>query len=70
LRAVFDAVFSFTRIVWKGHRLRWEVPTLTTVQRYLYACPDEAVWEKANFARLLQARDERGKFLWPTMVPG
>ena len=35
-----------------------------------YAYPDEAVLEKAISARLRQPREEREKFLWPTMVLG
>jgi hypothetical protein len=35
-----------------------------------FAVAEEAVLEKAIFARLRQPREERGKFLWPTMVPG
>jgi hypothetical protein len=53
LRAVLDTIFSFTRMVWQGHRLRWEIPTITTAQRYLIWCPDEAFPQKTNFARLL-----------------
>src|SRR5712691_2198920 len=58
LRAVLDAILYIARTGCQWRMLPKDFPPFTTVQGYFYDWRDDGLFEKINFALLLQAREE------------
>ena len=61
LRAVLDAILYIARTGCQWRMLPKDFPPFTTVQGYFYDWRDNGLFEKINFALLLQARDTAGR---------
>src|SRR5438876_1755008 len=61
LRAVLDAVLYIARTGCQWRMLPKDFPPFTTVQGYFYDWRDKGLFEKINFALLLQAREASGR---------
>src|SRR5260370_41125998 len=61
LRAVLDAILYIARTDCQWRMLPKDFPPFTTVQGYFYDWRDDALFEKINFASLLEARDAEGR---------
>ena len=59
LRAVLDAILYIARTGCQWRMLPKDFPPFTTVQGYFYDWRDNGLFEKINFALLLQARERR-----------
>ena len=70
LRAIFDAIFFFTRMGWQRQRLRWEAPTLTTVNRCLMRALTRLFWRGPTLGCGCKRMKNPWEFLWPTMLLG
>src|SRR5882762_560789 len=57
LRAVLDAILYIARTGCQWRMLAKDFPPFTTVQGYFYEWRDDGLFEKINFALLLQARE-------------
>ena len=57
LRAVLDAILYIARTGCQWRMLPKDFPPFTTVQGYFYDWRDDGLFEKINFALLLQARE-------------
>src|SRR3974377_1261499 len=61
LRAVVDVILDIARSGWQWRMLPKDFPPFTTVQGYFYDWRDDGLFEKINFALLLQAREAVGR---------
>src|ERR1700736_5599521 len=61
LRAVLDAILYIARTGCQWRMLPKDFPPFTTVQGYFYDWRDNGLFEKINFALLLQAREAAGR---------
>ena len=61
LRSVLDAILYIARTGCQWRMLPKDFPTFTTVQGYFYDWRDDGLFEKINFALLLQAREAAGR---------
>jgi transposase len=61
LRAVLDAILYIARTGCQGRMLPKDFPRFTTVQGYFYDWRDDGLFEKINFALLLEAREAAGR---------
>jgi len=61
LRAVLDAILYIVRTGCQWRTLPKDFPPFTTVQGYFYDWRDDGLFEKINFALLLQAREAAGR---------
>src|SRR3984893_16539181 len=61
LRAVLDAILYIARTGCQWRILLLTFPPFTTVQGYFYDWRDNGLFEKINFALLLQAREAAGR---------
>src|SRR5271157_4563647 len=61
LRAVLDAILYIVRTGCQWRMLPKDFPPFTTVQGYFYDWRDDGLFEKINFALLLQAREAAGR---------
>jgi transposase len=61
LRNVLDAILCIARTGCRWRLLPKDFPPFTTVQGYFYDWRDDGVFEKINFALLLQARQAAGR---------
>src|SRR5258705_10222028 len=61
LRAVLDAILYIARTGCQWRMLPKDFPPFTTVQGYFYDWRDNRLFEKINFALLLQAREASGR---------
>jgi transposase len=61
LRAVLDAILYIARSGCQWRMLPKDFPPFTTVQGYFYDWRDDGLFEKINFALLLQAREAAGR---------
>src|SRR3954470_16132479 len=61
LRAVLDAILYIARTGCQWRMLPKDFPPFTTVQGYFYDWRDDGLFEKMNFALLLQAREAAGR---------
>src|SRR6201984_1210334 len=61
LRTVLDAILYIARTGCQWRGLPEEFPPFTTVQGYFYDWRDDGLFEKINFALLLQARQAAGR---------
>ena len=61
LRAVLDAILYIARTGCQWRMLPKDFPPFTTVQGYFYDWRDDGLFEKINFALLLQAREAAGR---------
>src|SRR5271169_6137874 len=61
LRAVLDAILYIVRTGCQWRMLPTDFPPFTTVQGYFYDWRDDGLFEKINFALLLQAREAAGR---------
>src|SRR6201981_3002137 len=61
LRAVLDAILYIARTGCQWRMLPKDFPPFTTVQGYFYDWRDNGLFEKINFALLLQARETVGR---------
>src|SRR5256884_1962300 len=61
LRAVLDAILYIARTGCQWRMLPKDFPPFTTVQGYFYDWRDNGLFEKINFALLLQAREASGR---------
>src|SRR6201998_4986953 len=59
-RAVLDAILYIARTGCQWRMLPKDFPPFTTVQGYFYDWRDDGLFEKINFALLLQAREAAG----------
>src|ERR1700734_43612 len=66
LRAVFDAILYIARTGCQWRMLPKDFPPFTTVQGYFYDWRDDGLFEKINFALLLEAREAAGREPSPT----
>src|ERR1700747_28757 len=66
LRAVLDAILYIARTGCQWRMLPEYLPPLTTVQGYFYDWRDDGLFEKINFALLLQARQAAGREASPS----
>jgi transposase len=60
LRSVLDAILYIARTGCQWRMLPKDFPPFTTVQAYFYDWRDEGLFEKINFALLLQTREAAG----------
>ena len=68
LRAVLDAILYIARTGCQWRMLPKDFPPFTTVQGYFYDWRDDGLFEKINFALLLQAREAAGREPSPSTV--
>src|SRR6266849_2577350 len=61
LRAVLDAILYIARTGCQWRMLPKDFPPFTTVQGYFYDWRDDGLFEKINFALLLEAREAAGR---------
>src|SRR5580692_5212464 len=61
LRAVLDAILYIARTGCQWRMLPKDFPAFTTVQGYFYDWRDDGLFEKINFALLLEAREAAGR---------
>src|SRR6202521_342487 len=61
LRAVLDAILYIARTGCQWRMLPKDFPPVTTVQGYFYDWQDDGLFEKINFALLLEAREAAGR---------
>jgi transposase len=61
IRAVFNAILYIARTGCQWRLLPRDFPPFTTVQHYFYTWRDDGVFEKINFALLLQTREAAGR---------
>ena len=61
LRAVLDAILYIALTGCQWRMLPKDFPPFTTVQGYFYDWRDDGLFEKINFALLLQAREVAGR---------
>jgi transposase len=61
LRTVLDAILYIARTGCQWRMLSKDFPPFTTVQGYFYDWRDNGLFEKINFALLLQAREAAGR---------
>src|SRR6201987_1332731 len=61
LRSVLDAILYIARTGCQWRMLPKDFPPFTTVQGYFYDWRDDDLFEKINFALLLQAREAAGR---------
>jgi transposase len=61
LRSVLDAILYIARSGCHWRMLPKDFPPFTTVQGYFYDWRDNGLFEKINFALLLQAREAAGR---------
>jgi transposase len=66
LRAVLDAILYIARTGCRWRMLPKEFPPSTTVQGYFYDWRDDGLFEKINFALLLQAREAASREASPS----
>src|ERR1700752_1730818 len=66
LRAVLDAILYIARTGCQWRMLPKDFPAFTTVQGYFYDWRDDGLFEKINFALLLQARQAAGREASPS----
>src|SRR5258705_2499699 len=66
LRAVLDALLYIARTGCQWRMLPKDFPPFTTVQGYFYDWRDGGLFEKINFALLLQAREAAGREASPS----
>jgi len=66
LRAVVDAILYIARTGCQWRMLPKDFPPFTTVQGYFYDWRDDGLFEKINFALLLQAREAAGREASPS----
>src|SRR5258708_36918079 len=66
LRAVLDAIFYIARTGCQWSSLPTGFPPFTTVQGYFYDWRDDGLFEKINFALLLEAREAAGREASPS----
>ena len=66
LRAVLDAILYIARTGCQWRMLPKDFPPFTTVQGYFYDWRDDGLFEKINFALLLQAREAAGREASPS----
>src|SRR5437762_10046802 len=66
LRAVLDALLYIARTGCQWRMLPKDFPPFTTVQGYFYDWRDDGLFEKINFALLLQAREAAGREASPS----
>src|SRR5260370_2112244 len=66
LRAVLDAIVYIARTGGQWRMLPKDFPPFTTVQGYFYDWRDDGLFEKINFALLLQAREAAGREASPS----
>jgi transposase len=66
LRAVLDAILYIARSGCQWRMLPKDFPPFTTVQGYFYHWRDHGLFEKINFALLLQAREAAGREASPS----
>src|SRR2546423_13544416 len=66
LRAVFDAILYIARTGCQWRMLPKDFPPFTTVQGYFYDWRDDGLFEKINFALLLEAREAAGREASPS----
>src|SRR5438132_10868997 len=66
LRAVLDAILYIARTGCQWRMLPKDFPPFTTVQGYFYDWRDGGLFEKINFALLLQAREAAGREASPS----
>jgi transposase len=68
LRSVLDAILYIARTGCQWRMLPKDFPPFTTMQGYFYDWRDEGLFEKINFASLLQAREAAGREASPSAV--
>src|SRR6202035_4634090 len=61
LREVVNAIFYIAQTGCQWRMLPKDFPPFTTVQGYFYDWRDDGLFEKINFALLLQAREAAGR---------
>src|SRR3989442_4344264 len=66
LRDVVDAILYIARTGCQWRMLPKDFPPFTTVQGYFYDWRDDGLFEKINFALLLQAREAAGREASPS----
>src|SRR5258705_8674966 len=66
LRAVLDAILYIARTGCQWRMLPKDFPPFTTVQGYFYDWRADGLFEKINFALLLQAREAAGREASPS----
>src|SRR5258705_2158563 len=66
LRVVLDAILYIARTGCQWRMLPKDFPPFTTVQGYFYDWRDDGLFEKINFALLLQAREAAGREASPS----
>jgi transposase len=66
LRAVLDAILYAARTGCQRRMLPKDIPPFTTVQGYFYDWRDNGLFERINFALLLQAREAAGRDASPS----
>jgi putative transposase len=66
LRAVLDAILYIARTGCQWRMLPKDFPPFTTVQGYFYDWRDDGLFERINFALLLQAREAAGREASPS----
>jgi len=66
LRSVLDAIVYIARTGCQWRMLPKDFPPFTTVQGYFYDWRDQGLFEKINFALLLQARESAGREASPS----
>src|SRR3989440_10954929 len=66
LRAVLDAILYIARTGCQWRMLPKDFPPFTTVQGYFYDWRDDGLFEKMNFALLLEAREAAGREASPS----
>src|ERR1700758_5116477 len=66
LRNVLDAILYMARTGCQWRMLPKDFPPFTTVQGYFYDWRDDGVFEKINFALLLEAREAAGREASPS----
>jgi transposase len=66
LRSVLDAILYIARTGCQWRMLPKDFPPFTTVQGYFYDWRDDGLFEKINFALLLEAREAAGREASPS----
>src|SRR5260370_37836380 len=66
LRAVLDAILYIARTGCQWRMLPKDFPPFTTVQGYFYDWRDNSLFEKINFALLLQTREAAARETTPS----
>src|SRR4030088_1858085 len=61
LRAVLDAILNIARTGCQWRMPQFVLPPFTAVQGYFYDWRDDGLFEKINFALLLEAREAAGR---------